>query len=115
LEGTFKGHLVHRPCNKQRHLQLDQVAQSFVQRDPERFQGCCIYHRITEWQGLEGTFGGHLVQPPCWSRVTYSRLHRTASRRVLSISRERDSTTSLGNLIQGSITLRVKKFTESQN
>ena len=37
---------------------------------------------------------GHLVQPPCRSRVTYSRLHRTLSRRVLNISREGDSTTS---------------------
>ena len=33
---------------------------------------------------------GHLVQPPCRSRVTYSRLHRTLSRRVLNISREGD-------------------------
>jgi len=46
----------------------------------------------------------------CPSRVTYSRLQRTTSRRVLSISREGDSTTSLGSLGQGSITLRVKKF-----
>jgi len=28
----------------------------------------------------EGTSVGHLVQPPCRSRVTYSRLHKTASR-----------------------------------
>jgi len=27
---------------------------------------------------------------PCRNRVTYSRLHRTASRRVLNISREED-------------------------
>jgi len=33
---------------------------------------------------------GHLVHPSCWSRVTYSRLHRTLSRRVLNISREGD-------------------------
>jgi len=39
-------------------------------------------HRITEWQGLEGTYLGHLVQPPCRSRVAYSRLHRTLSRWV---------------------------------
>ena len=47
---------------------------------------------------------------PCRSRVTYSRLHRTLSRRVLNISREGDSTTSLGSLFQCSITLRGKKF-----
>jgi len=47
---------------------------------------------------------------PCQSRVTYSRLHRTLFRRGLSISREGDSTTSLGSLGQGSVTLRVKKF-----
>ena len=66
---------------------------------------------------------GHLVQPPCRSRVTYSRLHRTLSRQVLNISREGESTTSLGNLVQCSVILKVKKFflmfscnfTESQN
>ena len=47
---------------------------------------------------------------PCPSRVTQSRLHSTASRRGWNISREGDSTTSLGSLGQGSVTLRGKKF-----
>jgi len=47
---------------------------------------------------------------PCQSRVIYSRLNRTLSRWVLNISREGDSTTCLGSLGQGSITLRGKKF-----
>ena len=47
---------------------------------------------------------------PCQSRVTYSRLHRTLSRYVLNVFREVDSTTSLGNLSECSVTLRVKRF-----
>ena len=47
---------------------------------------------------------------PCPSRVTHSRLQRTLSRQVLNISREGDSTASLGSLGQGSVTLRGKKF-----
>ena len=67
-------------------------------------------HRITEWWGLEATSVDHVVQTLCWTRVTYSRLHRTSSRRVLNISRKGDSTTSLGSLFQCSVTLRGKKF-----
>ena len=47
---------------------------------------------------------------PLPSRDSYSRLHRTLSRWVLNISREGDSTTSLGSLFQCSVTLRGKNF-----
>ena len=52
----------------------------------------------------------HLVQPPCQSRVTYSRLHRTVFRWVLNICREGESTTFLENLFQCYVTLKVKIF-----
>ena len=47
---------------------------------------------------------------PCPSRVTQSRGHSTAARRGWNISRDGDSTASLGSLGQGSVTLRGKKF-----
>ena len=65
-------------------------------------------HRITELQGLEGTSRDQ-VQPPA-KAVNQSRLHKKASRWVLNISVEGDSTTSLGNLLQCSVTLTEKKF-----
>ncbi|XP_068775232.1 uncharacterized protein [Struthio camelus] len=65
---------------------------------------------ITEWPRMEGTSRDHLVQSPCSSRVIWSILPRIASRRVLNISSQGDSTTSLGNLFPCSVTLTGKKF-----
>lgn len=45
----------------------------------------------------------------CSSTSTQSQLTRTKPRQLLRISKERDSTISLGNLCQCSVTLMVKK------
>ena len=53
-----------------------------------------VEHRITEWQGSEGTSVGHLVQLPCRSRVTYSRLQaavRVAGERTMTTRWSRSS------------------------
>lgn len=60
--------------------------------------------RITAWLRLKGTSGVHLVQP-CHS----SRLPRSMFRQYLTISKDADSTTSLGNLGQCLVTLTVKR------
>ena len=61
--------------------------------------------RTPPWQGWQGPLG--IPHPtPCPSRVTQSRSPSTASSWGLSISREGDSTASLGSLGQGSVTLR---------
>ena len=44
LGGTFRGRQAQPPCNEQRHLQPDQVAQSPVQPGLECFQGWGIDH-----------------------------------------------------------------------
>lgn len=48
--------------------------------------------------------------PPCSSKAMPSRLPRTVSRQVLKISKAGDSTTSLDNLCQFSITCTIKCF-----
>ena len=63
----------------------------------------------TASQGLEGTSRDHWVQPPA-KAVPYKGLHRLASRWVLNISIEGDSTTSLGSLFLCSVSLTVKMF-----
>jgi len=60
--------------------------------------------------GVGRDLWGSSSTTPCRSKVTQSRLHRTVSRQVFNISREGDSTTSLGSLCQCSVTLRGKKF-----
>ena len=68
--------------------------------------------RIPESQhgGVGRALCGSPSPTPCPSSVTQSRGHSTASRQGLNISREGDSTASLGSLGQGSVTLRGKKF-----
>ena len=44
VEGTSEGHLVQLPCNKQGHLQLDQVAQGLIQPCLESLQGWGTNH-----------------------------------------------------------------------
>ncbi|KAK4818676.1 hypothetical protein QYF61_017421 [Mycteria americana] len=73
------------------------------------------YESPTEWLRLEGSSGGHLVQPPCSSGATYSQLPRTMSRQLLNISKDGDSTTSLGNLCQGSVTLIIRLLRAPSN
>lgn len=44
LEGTFKSNLAQCPCNKQEHLQIEQVSQRPVQPDLECVQGWGTQH-----------------------------------------------------------------------
>ena len=57
---------------------------------------------ITEWLEMEGTLKGHLVQLPCseQGRLQCHQVLRAPSSLTLSVSRDRASTTSLGNLCQ---------------
>ena len=48
-------------------------------------------HRITGWLRVEGTAGGHLLQPPCSGRAPWSWLPRTVSRCLWSISKDRET------------------------
>jgi len=61
---------------------------------------------------MEGSFRGHLPNPPAVSRdiFSYGRLLRALSNLALNVSRDGASTTSLGNLSQCFSTLIVKNF-----
>jgi len=71
-----------------------------------------VNHRIIEWFGWEGTFRGHLAQPPAVSRDIFNqtRLLRAPSNLALNVSRDGASTTSPGNLYQRFTTLTVNNF-----
>lgn len=66
-------------------------------------------HRIIQWLKLEETFRSHLVQLPQSSRVIQSRLSKSMSRWLLSISRDRGYVMSPGNLCKCLVTFTVKK------
>ena len=67
-------------------------------------------HKNHRMVGVGRDLCGSSSPTPLPKQGHLNRLHRTLCRRVLNISREGDSTTSLGSLGQGSVTLRVKKF-----
>lgn len=54
--------------------------------------------------------GGQLVYSPCPSKITYSQLQRTVPRWLLNISSGGDSTTTVGNPFQCSVSLTIRKF-----
>jgi len=69
--------------------------------------GLEIRIRIIEYSGLEGTFTGHLVQPLC-NEQGHLQLDQVPQSLTLKVSRDEESTTSLGNL-----TLKVSRDEES--
>lgn len=59
---------------------------------------CYLVRRIIGWLRSEETSRGHLLQLPCSGKATYSQLTTIASRWLSNTSKNRESTTSLGNL-----------------
>lgn len=59
-----------------------------------------------KWLRLKETSGGHLLQPPCSSKDTHSRLLMSMSMWLLKISKEGNSTVFLSILCQYSVTPR---------
>ena len=72
-----------------------------------------LRHRNTESQSGEGwrvLWGSSGPNPPLPQQGHPEQAEQDPVQEGLNISREGDSTTSLGSLLQGSVTLRVKKF-----
>ena len=68
-----------------------------------------LNHRIMELQGWKGP--QEIIKSDLSAnKVPYKRSHRLVFGQVLNISIEGDSTTTLGNRFQCSITLTIKKF-----
>ena len=65
----------------------------------------CLNHRMVD---VGRDLGGHLVQAPCSTRATSIHLPTTVSRQLWSLSKDGDSTASLGNLCQCLVTPIVK-------
>jgi len=75
---------------------------------PQWSQGCFSFHYIESLNGWgwKASLEFNLSDLPYSSTATYSQL----SRQLLSISKDGDTTTSLGNLHQCLVTLTIKKY-----
>jgi len=51
-----------------------------------------IFHRIIKWLRLEGTAGGHVVQPSLLKQGHLEQLSRAMCRKLLKNSKDGDST-----------------------
>lgn len=72
---------------------------------------CCHagWRRIADWLRRDGSLRDHLCCPPAQGRVGQSRLLQAMSSLGFNTSMDRDSTTPLGSVCQGLMSLTVKK------
>lgn len=69
----------------------------------------CLSGRITEWFTLKGNSEVPVIQAPCSSRISQTRLPSTMPWWFLNLLKDRYYTTTLGNLCQCFITHNIKK------